>query len=92
MGNGHDKKYKTERLLAMSLKCDVTGSTDRVAPLPAYMQTDKIKNVCFNVAVKMEKERVEGKKEPKASEAIKEVVEQVKPSKKSKKKNKKAKK
>jgi len=44
----------------MFLKCDVTGSTDRVQPLPVYMQTDKIKNVCFNVAKKMEKERLEG--------------------------------
>ncbi len=43
----------------MSLhKCDVTGSTDRVHYLPLYMQTDKIKKVCFRVAVKMEKERL----------------------------------
>lgn len=42
----------------MSLKCDVTGSTDRVYPLPSDMQTDKVKKVCFKVAVQMEKERL----------------------------------
>lgn len=41
----------------MPLKCDVTGSTDRVHPLPTYMQTEDVKNVCFKVAVQMENER-----------------------------------
>jgi hypothetical protein len=53
----------------MSLdKCDVTGSTDRVQYLPSYMQTDKVKKVCFNVALKMEKERLNGGE--KASEEV----------------------
>lgn len=49
----------------MSLTCDVTGSTDNVDYLPKYMQTDKIKKVCFRVAVKMEKERLAAQPAPK---------------------------
>lgn len=49
----------------MSLKCDVTGSTDRVEKLPEYMQTEDVKYVCFKVAVKMEKERLAAKEDHK---------------------------
>ena len=55
----------------MSLKCDVTGSTDRVEKLPEYMQTDKIKKVCFRVAVKMEQERLNPKTEKPEGESEK---------------------
>lgn len=57
----------------MSLVCDVTGKTDRVEYLPVYMQTDKIKKVCFAVALKMEKERLQPKKEQ-VAEPVKEVT------------------
>jgi hypothetical protein len=50
------------------LKCDVTGSTDRVEYLPLYMQTDKVKKVCFKVAIKMEQERLN----PTVKETVKE--------------------
>jgi len=57
-----------------SLKCDVTGSTDRVQPLPLYMQTEKIKKVCFRVAVQMERERIEGKPAPAPEQPVVQVA------------------
>lgn len=59
----------------MSLVCDVTGKTDRVEYLPVYMQTDKTKKVCFAVALKMEKERLQPKKEQVAEPVIEPVKE-----------------